>query len=503
MGRRTAAAMTALCLIVVAACRAGTLTGASSPPSTAGASADTAGSAAPLSTPGSPHSPAPRISATPGSGATPTAAASPPTDTSTLDVPADWAVYSWSDGVAGIALPPGWEPGDLDAALADARAALPSTPPDQARTLQDSIARLESGSVRLSAQGPLPGDMWPGSWLEVTVETGDASLDAFVARLVEYQTAVRHSTGITTRGIVTPVGPAVELRYLSGPQTDGAHDWNVHAADVALYLPDGRSETISLTGNGTQEQIDTTADAIIATIHDSRAGTVAYPAAPDGARDPARAVTEAVARLGTLGSYRFVSRADNRIPTEPSRGTGAAVVFRATLNRSDGLSVAGSFGLAMGEGAASGDHVYAGYPVVVGHGRAWMWGQTDLEETPLDQAMKFVGPCLPDAVVEHLVSPFASGYELVDHGMHAGVAAAHYRATADAAGRYAQALAIEGTVTADLWIADQGGYLVGLSIDGVDDPQPRASAQFPVEVVIRLDIISANDPLNEVELPTP
>lgn len=213
------------------------------------------------------------------------------------------------------------------------------------------------------------------------------------------------------------------------------------------------------------------------------------------------AISEAVTRLGQLDSYRFVTRADNRIPVQPAEGLPAAYVFRGLSRRSDPPSLAGSLGMAFGEGPTSGDRIYGGFPVVVTGGRAWFWGKTSLEEMPLDKAMEVIAPFEPAAVLRNLVSPFASGFEWIGTDSHAGVAADHYRATAAGRSSLATALGIDGTVTADLWIAREGGYLVGVSIQGTDAPKPLPSGAVPAEVVIRLDITAANDPLNVISPP--
>jgi hypothetical protein len=90
----------------------------------------------------------------------------------------------------------------------------------------------------------------------------------------------------------------------------------------------------------------------------------------------------------------------------------------------------------------------------------------------------------------------SSGYSKVGSGSKNGVAADHYQASTEALAAYASAQGIAGaTWSSDVWIAQNGGYPVSMSIIAV-------ASDKTIAYEIKFDITNVNDPSNKVTAPT-
>jgi hypothetical protein len=103
----------------------------------------------------------------------------------------------------------------------------------------------------------------------------------------------------------------------------------------------------------------------------------------------------------------------------------------------------------------------------------------------------------PAAMFSNAIDPSViSGYNKVGSEIKNGVASDHYQASASALAAYGMMLNVTGaTWTADVWIAQNGGYPVSLSI-------LAKSSDSSVVYKILFDITNVNDPANKVTAPT-
>ncbi len=417
-------------------------------------------------------------------------------------IPADWTLYRWADRLPLVALPPDWSSADVNEDLASARTNLKSADPASVPTIRRWIELYESGSVRLLARAPLSGADRGSAWLALVIERGDDSLAALEARLVKIHRDVQHDLDVDSRSVITPIGRAVEVRY------SPARWPMVGQIDVAIFLPDGRSMSLMAGSSSGLATLDPIVDGILAKLHPWTEPALAFPPAPaDGPAAPA--IIEAVRRLGELESYRFMTIAANRNPAELDQGS-YAIGFRGTLTRPGGPAIGGVLGMAMG-GPGSEASVSFGYRVTISPDWIWTTGPNGDRKEPASGTMSALDGFLPEGMAGNVARPFASGFERVGTGEHGGVVAIHYRATAAGLAEYAAATRSHGALTADLWIAEQGGYLVGLDIRSTPIVRPDATPgpPLPADAVdydqfeLRVEITAANDPLNAVILPNP
>jgi hypothetical protein len=168
--------------------------------------------------------------------------------------------------------------------------------------------------------------------------------------------------------------------------------------------------------------------------------------------------------------------------------------MQGTLTRADGLAVDALFGTRLREpdGSAA---VSSGSRFVLGE--HYVWGLDNvsevLEPMPLEAAAGDITVYLPEGLAERIVVPFAAGFERLGEERRGGVDTMHYRATRAGAEAYAAAFRFEGEISADVWIAREGGYLAAATIEGTTQPNDP--------IVIELAVTMPNDPRNVVEPP--
>ena len=153
--------------------------------------------------------------------------------------PSGWAYLLWTDPRWEAALPADWTAGDPTATTAPEG----SLEPIQQANLDFANRMATSGATHFLAYGSIGGQQ--GGGLYVFVESGDASLDAFVERELELdRTLVGPATVIDRTTVVLAEGVATRLTYVG---TIG--DWPPFSENDYLFrLADGRSLTIAISG---------------------------------------------------------------------------------------------------------------------------------------------------------------------------------------------------------------------------------------------------------------
>jgi len=103
----------------------------------------------------------------------------------------------------------------------------------------------------------------------------------------------------------------------------------------------------------------------------------------------------------------------------------------------------------------------------------------------------------PSAMFSSMIDPSTvSGFTKVGTEQKNGVTADHYQGSQAALSDLGSALGVQGaTWTADVWIATNGGYPVGMAIIGT-------AADKSIAYEILFNITNVNDPSNTVTKPT-
>ncbi|HLY15292.1 MAG TPA: hypothetical protein VKR24_13160 [Candidatus Limnocylindrales bacterium] len=180
--------------------------------------------------------------------------------------PAGWSEVSWSDPSLAVDLPADWTAGDPTVTGDPSMVA--TLTGDQLKAQQWYDQMVASGAVRFLANGPMPtsqGTLSGGS-IDVTVETGDASLRAFADREAGVDAQIGAlTTGITSSSMTLAIGPAIRDAYC-GQLGDSPPYCEI---DELVRLTDGRSLTIAISGSEASVSIAAVApfaDQVLATL---------------------------------------------------------------------------------------------------------------------------------------------------------------------------------------------------------------------------------------------
>jgi hypothetical protein len=226
---------------------------------------------------------------------------------------------------------------------------------------------------------------------------------------------------------------------------------------------------------------------------------VPKPPIADPDRAAGRAISDAIARLDALQSYRFTSGVSGRAYLDLSEPTTLDFGFQALTTPRDRQAIKGVIGTRMREANGNGASVSGGQEVLFGGG--WGWGTSNisgvLEPMPLDD----LGPLLeiaPAGVLRRHLEPFAAGFRRVGRERHEGVASIHYQATAATRRAIAKLAKFDGNLKADVWIAEDGGWLAGAEISGTAKAVDDLAPDF---VFIQVEVSHPDDPSDVITLP--
>jgi hypothetical protein len=128
---------------------------------------------------------------------------------------------------------------------------------------------------------------------------------------------------------------------------------------------------------------------------------------------------------------------------------------------------------------------------------AWIsTGDGNYIKTPGGAGMfsQFTEGLAPESLLGMVPSTALSGMQQIAQEEKNGVAATHYRVTGADSPGVAEGLGADSTI--DVWIADDGGYMVGMVLDGTMDVQGTAT---PIQM--SMDISRINDETIEIEAP--
>jgi hypothetical protein len=216
------------------------------------------------------------------------------------------------------------------------------------------------------------------------------------------------------------------------------------------------------------------------------------------------AVTRAVDGLGRLQSYQFTLDVVGRDLLTLESST-LDIGVHGTVDQSTDLAIDAVMGSRLREPDGSAAISSGGAAIKAGHGQVW---ETDnvsevLEPTRSRAMVASISLITPKGAAGRFVIPFAAGYRRVGSVRHAGIATDHYRASTKGESTYAATLHFKGDLTADLWIAADGDYLVGARVAGkashIDAPTGN---EVDDGFLLAFEVTRVNDPANLVTLPS-
>jgi SecD-like export protein len=221
--------------------------------------------------------------------------------------------------------------------------------------------------------------------------------------------------------------------------------------------------------------------------------------------DPAsqRAITRAADRLAALRSYQFTVDIVGRDITT-LQGTTLDFGVKGTVDRSNGFALDAVMGSRLREANGSAAVSSGGSEIKAGDGYVWGTDNVsgDLEPMRDPMTVDTIQLLTPEGSAARYVVPFAAGYTRVGAERHSGVATQHYRASAKGEAAYAKTMEFDGPLTADVWIAADGGHLVGARVTGhTSHVDPTTNIEVDDGFILAFEISRANDPANAVTLP--
>jgi preprotein translocase subunit SecD len=108
----------------------------------------------------------------------------------------------------------------------------------------------------------------------------------------------------------------------------------------------------------------------------------------------------------------------------------------------------------------------------------------------------------PEGSAARFVIPFAAGYRRVGAERYEGVATIHYRATAKGVAAYSKILEFKGPLSADVWVAADGGHLVAARVSGkASHKDATTGIVVDDSFTVAFEVSHPNDPANVVTLP--
>lgn len=209
-----------------------------------------------------------------------------------------------------------------------------------------------------------------------------------------------------------------------------------------------------------------------------------------------RAIGEAVEKIDELDAYRFISGISGRSILDLSQNAGLNLGMRGSIRQkgTDRLDARIGFQMVEFNGAAATS--FSSRLVRIGD-EAWDIGD-DGEAVKAEgdlSSLTVVDVVMPQSLAERTIVPFAGGYERVGPETHAGTETIHYRSTPTGRDAYAEVTGLGGAITADVWIAAEGGHLIAAEIHG-------ASSGGDDGLIVQIELTDVNDPDIVIKRPT-
>jgi hypothetical protein len=205
------------------------------------------------------------------------------------------------------------------------------------------------------------------------------------------------------------------------------------------------------------------------------------------------AIQTAASAVQELDTYRFNIGMSGRSVIDLSSDQHVDWATRGDLVRSPALSIDAMFGFSLVEADNSASAGSSSRLVIIGDD-AWEFDR-DGKARPAKGNIDAMGLLLPDDFVRRVFAPFAGAYERVGRERHDAVDATHYRATSEGVKAWLLAIDMDGSCTADLWIADEG-YL--LAAETRCQPTLESADRG---FVAQHEITAANDPEISIKQP--
>ena len=172
------------------------------------------------------------------------------------------ALTGCSDGTITVAdvdvlvrYPDGWTEVPPSVVKSQLEDQLDATSGEVRSAFELAIKEIDSGVVRAVAFSPATPDGFTESVL-VTIEEGDADLDAATARRVARMRLVAASIEVVETDVELPIGPARRVEAFSQPEGGSPS----HVIEYIVLLADGRTFSLSGTGPSTDDSFGDTMD---------------------------------------------------------------------------------------------------------------------------------------------------------------------------------------------------------------------------------------------------
>jgi hypothetical protein len=215
------------------------------------------------------------------------------------------------------------------------------------------------------------------------------------------------------------------------------------------------------------------------------------------------AITRAAEALSRLRSYQFTLDVVGRdLPT--LQGSTFDFGVRGTVDQSTDPAIDAVLGSRLREPDGSAAVSSGGHAIKAGGDQVW---ETDnvsevLEPTRSRATVASISLITPKGAAGRFVVPFAAGYRHIGPERHAVVATEHYRASTKGKSAYAATLQFKDDLTADLWIAADGDYLVGARVTGkASHVDASTGNEVDDGFLLAFEVTNVNDPANVVTLP--
>jgi hypothetical protein len=178
--------------------------------------------------------------------------------------------------------------------------------------------------------------------------------------------------------------------------------------------------------------------------------------------------------------------------------------LQGTVTHSNGPAMDALVSMRMRETNGSGAAISSTLRLLVGNGHVWATDPVSgaVETAPAASIDALITPLTPESLTSRLIVPFGAGYQRVGTEMRRGVMTVHYRASPGGTAAYASVLHFDGSATADLWFASDGGFLVAAEIASTDSHRdPSTGATIDDGFRVAFEVTHPDDAANAVELP--
>jgi hypothetical protein len=230
---------------------------------------------------------------------------------------------------------------------------------------------------------------------------------------------------------------------------------------------------------------------------DSPGASTARPTlGPAGSIDitAAGAFDNATSRLDALDSYRFDVEIRSS-STSTIGSSGVTSLSGVVVHRPDEESQYDEV-----TRNATGTITSELHAIIIGN-QAWLKDSGDASYQPISPSsvstmILAFGEFRPEQMFGRTVGTLGAGFHFVGDEVKNGISSAHYAGDDSVSSAIGALAGVEGSLTSDVWLAKDGGYLVSSSVSA-SAADPSAAGSFSIAI----EITNVNDPANRLSPP--